>query len=110
MRFQGIDACKLPFLVINRTFFPQIQILIFLHETTQNDHNSLLYKFENDQNILVLLGVVDMRQLFLKLDRLYFIRKVNVFQEDIITGEQKLAYLIEIKRSKNIQIKTYYSF
>ena len=59
---------------------------------------------------MVLLGVVDMRQLFLKLDRLYFIRKVNVFQEDIITGEQKLTYLIEIKRSKNIQIKTYYSF
>ena len=27
------------------TFFPQIQILIF----TQNDHNSLLYKFQNDQ-------------------------------------------------------------
>ena len=59
---------------------------------------------------MVLLGVVDMRQLSLKLDRLYFIRKGNVFQEDIITGEQKLAYLIEIKRSKNIQIKTYYSF
>ena len=30
-------------------FFPQIQILIFLCETTQNDHNRLLYKFENDQ-------------------------------------------------------------
>ena len=47
LRFQGRNACKLPFLVINWTFFPQIQI--FLCETTQNDHNSLLYKFENDQ-------------------------------------------------------------
>ena len=30
-------------------FFPQIQILIFLHETTQSDHIRLLYKFENGQ-------------------------------------------------------------
>ena len=30
-------------------FFPQIQTLIFLRETTQNDHNRLLYKFDNDQ-------------------------------------------------------------
>ena len=29
-------------------FFPQIQILIFHRKTTQNDHNRLLYKFEND--------------------------------------------------------------
>ena len=35
--------------VINWTFFPQIQILIFLRESTQNDHIRLLYKFENDQ-------------------------------------------------------------
>ena len=49
LRFQGRNACKLPFLVINWTFFPQIQILIFIRETTQNDHNSLLYKFENYQ-------------------------------------------------------------
>ena len=32
----------------NFTLF-RIQILIFLRETTQNDHNRLLYKFENDQ-------------------------------------------------------------
>ena len=31
------------------SFFPQIQILIFLRQTTRNDHNRLLYKFENDQ-------------------------------------------------------------
>ena len=47
-------------------FFPRIQILIFLREATQNDHNILLYKFENDQKILVVLGVVDMRQLLLR--------------------------------------------
>ena len=29
-------------------FFPQIQILIFLREATQNDRIRLLYKFEND--------------------------------------------------------------
>ena len=49
LHFQGRNACKLPFLVINWTFFPRIQILIFLRETTQNDHDRLLYKFENDQ-------------------------------------------------------------
>ena len=27
----------------------RIQILIFLRQTTRNDHNRLLYKFENDQ-------------------------------------------------------------
>ena len=38
------------FLISNKlNFFPRIQILIFLHEATQNDHNRLLYKFENDQ-------------------------------------------------------------
>ena len=30
-------------------FFPRILILIFLCETTQNDHYRMLYKFENDQ-------------------------------------------------------------
>ena len=49
LRFQGRNACKLPFLVINWTFFPRIQILIFLCQTTQNDHNRLLYKLENCQ-------------------------------------------------------------
>ena len=65
LRFQGRNACKLPFLVINWTFFPRIQILIFLREATQNDHIRLLYKFENDQKKLVVLGVFDMRQLLL---------------------------------------------
>ena len=46
-------------------FFPQVQILIFLHEATQNDHIRLLYRFENSQKKLVLLEVVDMRQLLL---------------------------------------------
>ena len=54
LRFQGRNTCKLPFLVINWTFFPRIQILFFLCETTQNDHNSLLYKFENDQKKFLL--------------------------------------------------------
>ena len=48
LRFQGRNACKLPFLVINWTFFPQIQISIFLREATQNDHIRLLYKFETE--------------------------------------------------------------
>ena len=47
--FQGRNACKPPFSVINWTFFPRIQILIFLRETTQNDHTILLYKFETEQ-------------------------------------------------------------
>ena len=49
----------------NFTLF-RIQILIFLRETTQNDHIRLLYKFETEQKNLNVLGVVDMRQLLLK--------------------------------------------
>ena len=56
LHFQGRNACKLPFLVINWFFFPRIQILSFLRETTQNAHNSLLYKFENDQKNFGCLG------------------------------------------------------
>ena len=37
-------------------FFPQIQILIFLRRTIQNDHNRLLYKFENDQKKIGCVG------------------------------------------------------
>ena len=48
--------------VINWTFFPRIQILIFLCEATHNDHVRLLYKFERDKKNLVVLGVVDMGQ------------------------------------------------
>ena len=48
-RFVGVSALKMQLSVINWTFFPQIQILIFLREATQNDHIRLLYKFENDQ-------------------------------------------------------------
>ena len=65
LHFQGRNACKLPFLVINWTFFPWIQILSFLCKTTQNAHNSLLYKFENYQKKFVALGVVAMRQFLL---------------------------------------------
>ena len=39
----------------NFTLF-RIQILIFLRETTQNDHNRLLYKFENDQKKIGCVG------------------------------------------------------
>ena len=66
LHFQGRNAHKPPFSVINWTFFPQIQILIFLREATQNDHIRLLYKFETEHFFLVVLGVVDMRQLLLK--------------------------------------------
>ena len=51
-------------------FFPRIQILIFLREATQNDHIRLLYKFERDKKILVVLGVVDMLQLLLNIDKM----------------------------------------
>ena len=46
---QAWNAHKPPFSVRNWTFFPRIQILIFLRESTQNDHIRLLYKFENYQ-------------------------------------------------------------
>ena len=48
LHFQGRNAHKPPFSVINWTFFPQIQISIFLREATQNDHIRLLYKFETE--------------------------------------------------------------
>ena len=48
-KFAGVCALKTQLSVINWTFFPRIQILIFLREATQNDHIRLLYKFENDQ-------------------------------------------------------------
>ena len=65
--FKAETPTNLPFQGINWTFFPRIQILIFLGEATQNDHIRLLYKFEMDKKILVVLGVVDMRQLLLML-------------------------------------------
>ena len=64
-RFVGVSGLKTQLSVINWTFFPRIQILIFLREATQNDHIRLLYKFEKDKKNLVVLGVVDMRQLLL---------------------------------------------
>ena len=43
-----VSGLKTQLSVINWTFFPQIQILIFLREATQNDHIRFLYKFEKD--------------------------------------------------------------
>ena len=68
---QATNAHKPRFSVINWTFLPRIQISIFLCETTQNDHNRLLYRFENDQKKLVVLGVVDIRQLLLSVKTIY---------------------------------------
>ena len=45
----GVSGLKTQLSVINELFFPQIQIWILFRETTQNDHNSLQYKFENYQ-------------------------------------------------------------
>ena len=60
-----IKVSKITNSVINWTFFPLIQILIFLREATQNDHIRLLYKFEKDKK-MVMLGVVEMRELLLR--------------------------------------------
>ena len=49
LRFPARNTHKPPFSVIKWTFFPRVQISIFLREATQNDHIRLLYKFENDQ-------------------------------------------------------------
>ena len=56
LHFQGRNAHKPPFSVINWTFFPQIQISIFLREATQNDHIRLLYKFETKHFFLDCVG------------------------------------------------------
>ena len=49
LSFHATNFRNSPFSVINWTFFPRIQIFIFIRESTQNDHIRLLYKFENDQ-------------------------------------------------------------
>ena len=54
---------------------------------------------------MVVSGVVDMRQLLLKLNKLYFIRFLGRHNY----RRTKIG-IIEIKRSKNIKIKTYYPF
>ena len=90
-RFAGVSALKTQLSVINWTFFPRVQILIFLRETSQNDHNRLLYKFENDQKNLVVLGVVDMRQLELS--------TLHPFDEWIILIFQWIELWLEDKTS-----------
>ena len=47
--FLEVSGLKMQLSVINWTFFPQVQITIFLCEATQNDHIRLLYKFEKDK-------------------------------------------------------------
>ena len=37
-------------------FLPQVQISIFLHKATQNDHIRLLYTFENNQKKIGCFG------------------------------------------------------
>jgi hypothetical protein len=59
--FVDLSGLKTQLSVINWTFFSRISISIILW----NDHIRLLYKFENDQKKLVVLGVFDMRQLLL---------------------------------------------
>ena len=66
LRFQGRNAHEPHFSGINWTFFPRIQILIFLREATQYDYIRSLYEFGRDKKFLGVLGVVDMRQLLLK--------------------------------------------
>ena len=64
-RFVGISGLKTHLSLINWTFFPRIQILIFHCEATQYDHIRSLYEFGTDKKKLGVLGVVDMRQLLL---------------------------------------------
>ena len=55
-RFMGVSALKTQLSVINWTFFPRIQILIFLRETSHNDNKRLLYKFKNGQTFSGCVG------------------------------------------------------
>ena len=65
-RFVAVSGLKTHLSLINWTFFPRIQILIFHCEATQYDHIRSLYDFGRDKKNLGVLGVVDMRQLLLK--------------------------------------------
>ena len=56
MRFQARNGHKPPFSVINWTFFPWIQILILLHEATQDDHIRSLYEFGTDKKTFGCVG------------------------------------------------------
>ena len=63
----GVSGLKTQLSLINWTFFPRIQILIFHREATQDDHIRSLYEFGTDKKNLGVSGVVDMRQILLKL-------------------------------------------
>ena len=57
---------------------------------------------------MVVLGVMDTRQLLLKLNKLYIIRKGNDLGRHNYRPTK--IGIIEINRSKNIKIKTSYPF
>ena len=66
LRFPARNTLKPPFSVIKWTFFPQVQISIFLCEATQSDHIRMLYKFENDQKNFVCVGSCGCAPAFVK--------------------------------------------
>ena len=66
-----------------------------MRETTQKEKNTLLYKFENNQKKLVVLGVVDMRQLLLKVEaRDVFKTYGNIGCGDCKKGDTKLEIFV----------------
>ena len=52
-RFVGVSGLKTQLSLINWTFFPHIQILIFHCKATQDDHIRSLYEFGTDKKKLV---------------------------------------------------------
>ena len=65
-RFVGVSGLKTQLSVINWTFFPQIQILIFLLGQLRMTILDCCISLKIIKKNLVVLGVVDMRQLLLK--------------------------------------------
>ena len=65
LRFQGSNACKLPFLVINWTFFLKFKFWFFFARQLKITIIACCISLKIIKKNLVVLGVVDMRQLLL---------------------------------------------
>ena len=81
------------------TFFPQIQISIFLHKSTQWDHRRLLHKFQEETFFLLVSGFVYICQQLLNIWVLwdFFLSTVDHCIETIFAALIFFEYLTTSK-------------
>ena len=82
-RFVGVSGLKTQLSLINWTFFPHIQILIFHCKATQDDHIRSLYEFGTDKENLGCVGsceyAPDSVKCFLSLMNWWNMLSVSIF-------------------------------